>query len=117
MTTPSQLGTLRGEIDDIKAKILKTEEALAAAEALADISFWRKRLGDLDKEKIILREQETILLQGQASGEHRLPCYLFAITWLRLAKLHAHLSHVLIFQGLTSPGEYYQIYTVVKRHA
>ncbi|KAL3161847.1 hypothetical protein ABBQ38_008937 [Trebouxia sp. C0009 RCD-2024] len=84
MTTPSQLGTLRGEIDDIKAKILKTEEALAAAEALADISFWRKRLGDLDKEKIILREQETILLQGQASDEEQeiwLPA-CFAIPWL-----------------------------------
>ncbi|DBA79194.1 TPA: hypothetical protein ACH3X1_009014 [Trebouxia sp. C0004] len=76
MTTPSQLGTLRGKIDKLEAKILKIEEALAAAQAPADIAFLRQQLGDLNKKEIILREQETILLQVQASGEHRLPCYL-----------------------------------------
>ena len=78
MTTPSQLGTLREKIDKVEAKIPKIEEALAAAQAPADIAFLRQQLGDLNKKKIILREQETILLQGQASGEHRLPCYLLS---------------------------------------
>ena len=76
MTTPSQLGTLRGKIDELEAKILKIEEALAAAQVPADIAFLRQQLGDLNKKEIILREQETILLRGQVSGEHCLLCYL-----------------------------------------
>ena len=69
MTTPSQLGTLRSKIDELEAKILKIEEALAAAQAPADITYLRKK-------EIVLREEKNILLQGQASGEHCLPCYL-----------------------------------------
>ena len=68
MTTPSQLGTLRGKIDDL-------EKALAAAQEPADIAFLRQRLGDLDKKEILLLEQQN-RLQGQVSGEHCLPCYL-----------------------------------------
>lgn len=92
MTTPRQLDIVRREIADIKAEMLKTKEALAATQKTRDVDALRKQLEDLRKEKIILREQETILLQGQASGEHRLPCYLLP----RLAELHAHLFHVLI---------------------
>ena len=69
MTTPSQLGTLRSKIDELEAKILKIEEALAAAQAPADITYLRKK-------EIVLREEKNILLQGQASGEHCLPRYL-----------------------------------------
>ena len=76
MTTPSQLGTLRGKIDELEAKILKIEEALAAAQAPADITYLRQQLGDLNQENSILREQETILLRDQVSGEHCLLCYL-----------------------------------------
>ena len=68
MTTPSQLGTLRGKIDDL-------EKALAAAQEPADIAFLRQRLGDLDKKEILLLEQQN-RLQRQVSGEHCLPCYL-----------------------------------------
>ena len=75
MMNPSQLGTLRGKIDELEAKILKTEEALAAAQAPEDIAFLRQRLGDLDKKEILLLEQQT-RLQGPAPGEHCLPCYL-----------------------------------------
>ena len=71
MTTP--LETLRRKIDEV-------EQALAAAQAPADIAFLRQQLGDLNKEKIILREQETILLRGQVSGEHCLLCYLLPST-------------------------------------
>ena len=67
MTTPSQLGTLRSKIDELEAKILKIEEALAAAQAPADVAFLRKQLEQL---------QEKELLRGQASGEHCLPRYL-----------------------------------------
>ena len=70
MTTPSPLVTLRGKIDALEAEILDTKKTLAEAQAPADITFWRQQLGDLNKEKIILREQETILLRGQVSGEH-----------------------------------------------
>ena len=79
MPTPSQLGTLRGKIDGLEAEILDTKNALAAAQAPADIAFLRQQLGDLSKKEIILREQETILLQGQVSGEHCLPCYLLPL--------------------------------------
>ena len=74
MTTPSQLGKLRGKKDELEAEILDTKKALAAARAPADTIFLRQQLGDLNKENIILRGQETILLQGQASGEHCLLC-------------------------------------------
>ena len=74
MTTPSQLGTLSGKIDE--AKILKTEEVLAAAQRTPDVEFERKQLEQLNRQLSSLREQETILLQSQASGEHCLPCYL-----------------------------------------
>ena len=90
MTTSSQLGTLRGKIDgleaeildtkaeilDTKAEILDTKKALAAAQAPADITYLRQQLDNLSKKEIVLREEKNILLQGQASGEHCLPCYL-----------------------------------------
>ena len=79
MTSRSQLEAVRGEIAEIKTKIQKKEEALAAAQAPADIAFWRQQLGGLNKTEIILRQQETILLQGQVSGEHCLPCYLSSL--------------------------------------
>jgi len=69
MTSPSQLETVQKEIDDVKAEILETKEALAAAQRDADVHFLRKQLEQL-------REKENILLQGQASGEHCLPGYL-----------------------------------------
>ena len=68
MTTPSQLETLRRKIDEV-------EQALAAAQAPADIAFLRQRLDNLDKKEILLLEQQN-RLQGQASGEHCLPRYL-----------------------------------------
>jgi len=76
MTSPSQLETVQKEIDDVKAEILETKEALAAAQRDADVLFLRKQLEQLRKEKEQLREEENILLQGQASGEHCLPGYL-----------------------------------------
>ena len=76
MTTPSQLGTLRGKIDELEAKILKIEEALAAAQAPADVAFLRKQLEQLNNTRNLLQENVNILLRGQASGEHCLPRYL-----------------------------------------
>lgn len=81
MTTPSQLGTLRGKIDGLEEEILDTKKALAAAHEPADIAFLRQRLGALDKKEIVLREEKNILLQGQASGEHCLPRYLLLLSW------------------------------------
>lgn len=75
MTTPSQLGTLRGKIDELEAKILKIEEALAAAQA-PDVAFLRKQLEQLNNTRNLLQEKENILLRGQASGEHCLLRYL-----------------------------------------
>ena len=84
MTTSSQLGTLRGKIDgleaeilDTKTEILDTKKALAAAQAPTDITYLRQQLDNLSKKEIVLREEKNILLQGQASGEHYLPCYLW----------------------------------------
>ncbi len=76
MTSPSQLETVQKDIDDVKAEILGTMEALAAAQCDADVHFLRKKGEQLRKKEEQLREKEIILLQGQASGEHCLPCYL-----------------------------------------
>ncbi len=76
MTSPSQLETVQKEIDDVKAEILGTMEAHAAAQCDADVHFLRKKGEQLRKKEEQLREKEIILLQGQASGEHCLPCYL-----------------------------------------
>ena len=76
MTTLSQLETVRREIADIKAVMLTTQNVLAATQNKTDVDFLHKKLERLHKEKIICREQETILLQGQASGQHCLPRYL-----------------------------------------
>jgi len=82
MTSASQLETVEKEIDDVKAEILETKDALAAAQHDADVHFLRKQLEQLRKKEEQLRkkeeqlrEKENILLQGQASGEHCLPWY------------------------------------------
>ena len=76
MTTPSQLGTLQTEIDDLKAEILSTKEALAAAQTTPEIEFLRKQLEQLNNTRNLLQEEKNILLRGQTSGEHRLLCCL-----------------------------------------
>ncbi len=73
MTTPSQLETVRKEIDNVKAQILETKGALAAARRDADVDILRKQLEQLNQKENILREEKNILLQGQASGQHWLP--------------------------------------------
>ena len=75
MTIPSQLETLRGEIDEIKAEILDTKKALAAAQEPADIALLRQRLLDLGEQNNLRLEQQNRLLR-QASGEQWLPRYL-----------------------------------------
>lgn len=70
MSTPNELETVRRKIDDLGAKMLKTEEALAAAQSTTEIDFLRKQL-------LLLQEKENILLRGIASDERCLPCYLF----------------------------------------
>ena len=75
MTTASQLETVRKEIDVVKEKILKTEKALDAAQQAADVDFLRKQLEQLNRQLSSLREKEVILLQGQVSGQHCLPCH------------------------------------------
>ena len=91
MTTPSQLEALRGKIDKLETEILDTKKDLAAIQSATDIEFLRQQLGDLNKEKIILREQETILLRSQASGEQ---CY--AAYCHQVPQLHAYLLDVLM---------------------
>ena len=95
MTTPSQLGTVRTEIGDLKAKILQSEEALAATQSTTETDFHHKQLEQLDRQLSSLREQETNLLRRQVSGEQCLPCYL-CHHLTELVKLHAHLLHVMV---------------------
>lgn len=83
MTAPSQLGTLRTEIGGLKAKILKSEEALAASQSTTETDFQHKQLEQLNRQLSSLREQETIVLQGQVSGEHCLRRYLLPLSCLR----------------------------------
>ena len=82
MTTPSQLGMLRTEIDDLKAEIVSAKEALAATQSATETDFQHKQLEQLNRQLSSLREQETILLQGQVSGEHCLRRYLLPLSCL-----------------------------------
>ncbi len=77
----SQSAAVQKELDDVKAEILETKEALDAAQRAGDaaeVDYLRKRVESLDKDRNMLREQQTVLLQGQASGQTARP----AITWL-----------------------------------
>ncbi len=70
MTSPSQLETVRKEIEDVKANIQEKEKALAAARRereLSDVDFLRERIIRLDERENYLYK---MLLQGQASGQH-----------------------------------------------
>ncbi len=102
MTTPSQLETVRKKIDDLEAEILNTKEALAVAQRTTEIEFLRKRLEQLDRKEIVLREKENILLQGQASGEHCLSRYLL----LSLSCVACTLILYVMFQRRKSSGVY-----------
>ena len=78
MTSHNQLQAVQQEIGSVIEKTVDAEKALAAAEQAGDgakVDFLRKRLEQLDKEKNSLHEKENILLQGQASGQHCLPCH------------------------------------------
>ena len=58
MTHPSQLEIVRSEIADIKAEILNTREALAAAQGITDIDFLRKQLEQLNNTRNLLLQKE-----------------------------------------------------------
>ena len=110
MTTLSQLETVQKKIDGLDAKMLKIEAALAATPSGSDIHFLRKQLERLHKEKIVRCEQETILLQNQATSEQCLPRYLLPSS----CQLHAHLLDVLILSRVRPLGGCCQAYTWYK---
>lgn len=78
MTTLTLLERVHKELDNVGAKLLKAEEAAAVAHNAEDTAFWRNHMELLQREKLMLREQEIILLPGQASGKHCLPRYLLS---------------------------------------
>lgn len=73
MTTRSQLQEVQRKIADITAEMRKVQSALTAIQDTEHIDFLRNKHGRLHKERVAFCQQETILLQGQASGEHCLP--------------------------------------------
>lgn len=82
MTTPTPLDTVGKEIEEMKAQILDTQKALAAA-SKTEIDFLRKHLKQLfntrnllQEKKNLLLEKEIIVLRGQATGKHCLSSYL-----------------------------------------
>ncbi len=83
------------EIDGLKAEIQAIKQELAAAEQAEDgakVDFLRKEVSSL-------REQQTILLRAQASGQHCLPLSKLtknAYTCL-CACVMAHFLHCAVF--------------------
>ncbi len=81
MSSHTQLQANQQEIDSVKAKIQHTKQDLATAEQGGDgdrVDFLRRRLEQMDRQLSSLREQQTILLRGQAPGQHCLPCHHLA---------------------------------------
>ena len=83
-TMDSQLEAVRQDIRDVKGKIAKTEQKLAAAEragtkGVEDEKYFRGRLEKLDSQLVSLQEKENILLRSQAPSK---PCIQLVLTSL-----------------------------------
>jgi len=74
MTSHSQLLAVQQEIASVKADIQQEKQDLATAEQAGD----EARVDFLRKSLLSLREERIILLRGQASGQHCLPCHPLA---------------------------------------
>ena len=68
MTSLNELGKVRREIANITAELRRTDMSLAATRGTTEAEFLYTQLEDLRKEKLVLREQEKILLQGSSSS-------------------------------------------------
>lgn len=68
MTSLNELGKVRREIANVTAEMQRTDKSLAATHSTTEAEFLYKQLEDLRKEKLVLREQEKILLQGSSSS-------------------------------------------------
>ena len=68
MTSLIELGKVRREIANITAEMQRTNKSLATNRNTTEAEFLYKQLEGLRKEKLVLREQETILLQGSFSS-------------------------------------------------
>ena len=68
MTSIIELGKVRREIANITAEMQRTNKSLATNRNTTEAEFLYKQLEDLRKEKLVLREQETILLRGSSSS-------------------------------------------------
>ena len=80
----SQLEAVRQDIRDVKGKIAKTEQTLAAAERPGnkieeDVKFFRGRLEKLDSQLVSLQDKENILLRSQTPSK---PCLQLVHTGL-----------------------------------
>ena len=86
-----QMQAVQQEIDYVKAQQERNEQDLTIAEQAADearVGFLRKCLEQLNRQLSSLREKENILLQGQASGQHCLPCYILPpLGWVACTRL------------------------------
>ena len=68
MTSLNELGKVRREIANITAELQRTDMSLAATRGTTEAEFLYTKLEHLRKEKLVLREQEKILLQGSSSS-------------------------------------------------
>lgn len=69
MTSLTELAKVRREIANITAEMQRTNKSLATTRNTTEAEFLYKQLEHLRKEKLVLREQETILLQGSSSSD------------------------------------------------
>lgn len=69
MTSLHELGKVRREIANITAKLQRTDESLAATHGTKEADFLYTQLEILGKQKLVLLEQEKILLQGSSSSD------------------------------------------------
>ncbi len=87
MTSQPQLQAVQQQIEDVLGKVSEMEKLLAAAKHAGDsdeVTFLRKRLEQLDRERNNLREKENILLRAQPGGQPYSRCHHW-LTYLHLA--------------------------------
>ena len=107
--TLSQLERVQKKIDALNAKILKTEEALAATQSAIEIEFQRKQLLQLNTLLSSLREQETFCCDAKCLVS--IACH--ATCRHHLAELAEAACTLVACHGLSRIGECCQPVSVV----
>ena len=72
MSNREQVQEVQQQINFVLQKASEMEESLKKAGDLEEVRYLRTQLVQLYKERVSLREKETLLLRAQQGGEHNL---------------------------------------------